>query len=205
MHGSSVVLPSDHFNAHAVLEAIERQSPTVLLGVPTMFLGELEAMAKRQIDSSLRAAVVGGAAITSALTKSIRTIMKTKEIFVIYGMMETGVTFMGSVDGLEESTGMVGSVMPHVCAKILNRSGQIARPMEKGELYTSGFSVQKGYFGDEKKTLEVMTQDKDGKIWMRTGDEAIIDASGCCRITGRIKDIIIRGEHIILSHLGKHN
>ncbi|KAE8142337.1 hypothetical protein BDV38DRAFT_295124 [Aspergillus pseudotamarii] len=193
LHGSPAVLPSDHFDAHAVLEAIQRQAPTVLIGVPTMFLAELEAMAKGQIDSSLRAAVVGGSAITPALTTNIRAIMKTKEVFVIYGMMETGVTFMGSVNGLEGSTGMVGCVMPHVCAKILNESGQIARPMEKGELYISGFTLQKGYFGEEEKTLEVMTQDKDGKIWMRTGDEAIIDASGCCHITGRIKDIIVRG------------
>ncbi|KAE8369807.1 hypothetical protein BDV27DRAFT_152689 [Aspergillus caelatus] len=192
-HGSSVVLPSDHFDAHAILEAIQNQTPTVLMGVPTMFLAELEAMAKGQVDSSLRAAVVGGSAITPALTRKIRTAMKAKETFVIYGMMETGVTFMGSVNELEGSTGVVGFVMPHVCAKILNRSGQIAGPMEKGELYTSGFTLQRGYLAEEKKTLEVMTQDQDGKIWMRTGDEAIIDASGCCHITGRIKDIIIRG------------
>ncbi|KAE8346767.1 hypothetical protein BDV24DRAFT_158397 [Aspergillus arachidicola] len=192
-HGSSVILPSDHFDPNKVVEAIQKQAPTVLLGVPTMFLAELETMAKGQVDTSLRAAVVGGSAVTSALRKNICTMMKTKDVYAVYGMTETGATFIGSLDGLEESTGMVGFVMPHICAKILNKSGQIARPMEKGELYTSGFTLQKGYFGDEEKTLETMTQDQDGKIWMRTGDEAVIDESGCCRITGRIKDIIIRG------------
>ncbi|KOC10780.1 AMP dependent ligase/synthetase [Aspergillus flavus AF70] len=192
-HGSSVILPSDHFDPHTVVAAIQKQAPTVLLGVPTMFLAELEIMAKEPADMSLRAAVVGGSVVTSALRKNICTTMKTKEVYSVYGMTETGATFIGSLDGLEESTGMVGYVMPHICAKVLNRSGQIARPMEKGELYTSGFTLQKGYFGEEEKALETMTQDQDGKIWMRTGDEAVIDESGCCRITGRIKDIIIRG------------
>ncbi|GMF74124.1 unnamed protein product [Aspergillus oryzae] len=181
-----------------LVAAIQKQAPTVLLGVPTMFLAELEIMAKEPADMSLRAAVVGGSVVTSALRKNICTTMKTKEVYSVYGMTETGATFIGSLDGLEESTGMVGYVMPHICAKVLNRSGQIARPMEKGELYTSGFTLQKGYFGEEEKTLETMTQDQDGKIWMRTGDEAVIDESGCCRITGRIKDIIIRGKQTIL-------
>ncbi|QMW34242.1 hypothetical protein G4B84_009708 [Aspergillus flavus NRRL3357] len=208
-HGSSVILPSDHFDPHTVVAAIQKQAPTVLLGVPTMFLAELEVMAKEPADMSFRAAVVGGSAVTSALRKNIRTVMKAKDVYAVYGMTETGATFIGSLDGLEESTGMVGCVMPHICAKILNKSGQIARPMEKGELYTSGFALQKGYFGEEEKTLETMTQDQDGKIWMRTGDEAVIDESGFCRITGRIKDIIIRGgENIspleIESRLASH-
>ncbi|KAE8326418.1 hypothetical protein BDV39DRAFT_215997 [Aspergillus sergii] len=193
-HGSSVILPSDHFDPHTVVAAIQKQAPTILLGVPTMFLAELETMANGLVDTSLRAAVVGGSAVTSALRKNIRTMMKTKDVYAVYGMTETGATFIGSLDGLEESTGMVGYVMPHICAKILNKNGQIARPMEKGELYTSGFTLQRGYFGEEEKTLETMTQDQDGKIWMRTGDEAVMDESGCCRITGRIKDIIIRAD-----------
>ncbi|GAB1196232.1 hypothetical protein APSETT444_005500 [Aspergillus pseudonomiae] len=192
-HGSAIVLPSDHFSAHAVLEAIKKQAPTVLLGVPTMFVAELDAMAKGQADTSLRAAVVGGSPMPSALTKNICDLMKIKEVHVVYGMMEAGVMFMGSFNGLEESTGMVGHVMPHVSAKVLNRSGEVASRGEKGELYTSGYSLQKGYFDDEEKTAEAMTRDKDGHIWMRTGDEAIIDENGCCYITGRIKDIIIRG------------
>ncbi|KAB8222328.1 hypothetical protein BDV33DRAFT_229606 [Aspergillus novoparasiticus] len=193
-HGSSVILPSDHFDPHTVAAAIQKQAPTVLLGVPTMFLATLEIMGKGLADNSLRAAVMGGSAVTSALRKNICTMMKTKDVYAVYGMTETGATFIGSLDGLEESTGMVGCVMPHIVAKILNKSGQIARPMEKGELYTSGFTLQKGYFGEEGKTLETMMQDQDGKIWMRTGDEAVIDESGCCRITGRIKDIIIRAD-----------
>ncbi|KAB8262941.1 hypothetical protein BDV32DRAFT_147117 [Aspergillus pseudonomiae] len=192
-HGSAIVLPSDHFSAHAVLEAIKKQAPTLLLGVPTMFVAELDAMAKGQADTSLRAAVVGGSPMPSALTKNICDVMKIKEVHVVYGMMEAGVMFMGSFNGLEESTGMVGHVMPHVSAKVLNRSGEVASRGEKGELYTSGYSLQKGYFDDEEKTAEAMTRDKDGHIWMRTGDEAIIDENGCCYITGRIKDIIIRG------------
>ncbi|GAB1205570.1 hypothetical protein APSETT445_004247 [Aspergillus pseudonomiae] len=209
-HGSAIVLPSDHFSAHAVLEAIKKQAPTVLLGVPTMFVAELDAMAKGQADTSLRAAVVGGSPMPSALTKNICDLMKIKEVHVVYGMMEAGVMFMGSFNGLEESTGMVGHVMPHVSAKVLNRSGEVASRGEKGELYTSGYSLQKGYFDDEEKTAEAMTRDKDGHIWMRTGDEAIIDENGCCYITGRIKDIIIRvgGENIspweVESRLASH-
>ncbi|OGM44080.1 AMP dependent ligase/synthetase [Aspergillus bombycis] len=192
-HGCSIVLPSDHFSTHKVLEAIQKQEPTLLLGVPAMFLAEVEAMAKEQTNTSLRAAVVGGSAMTSGLIKTICDVMAVKEVFVVYGMMETGATFMGSFNGSEESTGMVGRVMPHICAKVLNESGHNVRRMEKGELYTSGYSLQKGYFDDEEKTLEGMPRDNNGRIWMRTGDEAVIDEGGCCHITGRIKDIIIRG------------
>jgi acyl-CoA synthetase (AMP-forming)/AMP-acid ligase II len=195
-HGSSVVFPSDRCDPHATLEVIQDYTPTTLLGVPTMFLAEIEAMRAEELNTSLRKAVVGGSPVSSALVKNLRTRMKIREIFVAYGMTETGLTFMGNLDDQEdELSGLVGHVMPHICAKVLDNNGRTVRPGQKGELCTSGYSLQEGYYNNETKTSEVMTRDNKGRLWMHTGDEAIIYENGYCRVIGRIKDIIIRGKY----------
>jgi long-subunit acyl-CoA synthetase (AMP-forming) len=96
-------------------------------------------------------------------------------------------------DPLEKRLTTVGTILPHTQAKIVDREGNILPRGERGELLVSGFSLQKGYWRNPEKTAEAMVTDSDGILWMKTGDEAIFDVEGYCRITGRIKDIIIRG------------
>lgn len=96
-------------------------------------------------------------------------------------------------DPLEKRLTTVGTILAHTQAKIVDRDGNIRPRGERGELLVAGFPLQKGYWRNPEKTAEATVTDNYGVLWMRTGDEAIFDAKGYCRITGRIKDIIIRG------------
>jgi long-chain acyl-CoA synthetase len=98
-------------------------------------------------------------------------------------------------DPLEKRLSTVGRIIPHMTAKILDGDGNIVPLGTRGELCVSGFALQKGYWRDPEKTAEAMRADIHGDIWMHTGDEAMFDDEGYCHITGRIKDIIIRGTH----------
>ncbi len=95
----------------------------------------------------------------------------------------------------------VGSIFPHVTAKVIDSEGRIVPLGVRGELCVSGWLLQQGYYKNPQKTAEVMIRDKDGTLWMHTGDEATIDGEGYCRITGRIKDMIIRGKCCHCSHI----
>lgn len=88
----------------------------------------------------------------------------------------------------------VGRVLPHTMAKVVDGKGRILPRGARGEIAVSGYLVQQGYYKNPVKTSEVMIQDESGRIWMHTGDEGFFDDDGYCTITGRIKDIIIRGE-----------
>lgn len=112
------------------------------------------------------------------------------------GMTETSpASFMTSCrDPLEQRLGTVGKIMPHVTAKIIDSNMKIVPMGSKGELCVAGYLLQKGYWKAQQKTDEVMIRDDQGVLWIHTGDEASFDESGYCRITGRIKDMIIRGK-----------
>lgn len=128
---------------------------------------------------------------------------------ICYGMTETSpvscMTF--PTDPLEKRLHTVGRLLPHVEAKIVppslsshhgieNESGTADKILPigtKGELLVSGYNLMKSYWGSPSRTAEVLQKDKQGKVWMRTGDEAVIDEEGYVSITGRIKDLIIRG------------
>jgi long-subunit acyl-CoA synthetase (AMP-forming) len=94
----------------------------------------------------------------------------------------------------------VGKVFPHTQAKIVDVDGAIVPCGVKGEICTSGYALQRGYLKNEEKTLEAMRVDANGTVWMHTGDEGTIDQQGYCRVTGRIKDLIIRGERYSNNH-----
>ena len=96
-------------------------------------------------------------------------------------------------DTLEQKLETVGQIFPHVAAKVIDSENRIVPRGARGELCVSGWLVQQGYYKNPEKTAEVMIRDENGVLWMHTGDEATIDDQGYCRITGRIKDIIIRG------------
>jgi long-chain acyl-CoA synthetase len=97
-------------------------------------------------------------------------------------------------DTMEQKLETVGRVFPFVKAKVVDAENRIVPRGARGELCVSGWPLQKGYYKNPEKTAEVMIRDEEGVLWMHTGDEATLDAEGYCRITGRIKDIIIRGK-----------
>ncbi|PYH41090.1 acetyl-CoA synthetase-like protein [Aspergillus saccharolyticus JOP 1030-1] len=182
-HGSAIVFPSDHFHAESVIDAVFQEKATALLGVPTMFVAELEACAAKKLD------------ITTTLLSRLEERFGVKGMLIAYGMTETSpVTFMTSLDDArDKAMTSLGRVLPHTSAKVIRPDGTIARRGESGELCTSGYGLQKGYFENEAKTKEAMRRDADGRLWMHTGDQCYIDNEDYCHISGRIKDVIIRG------------
>lgn len=195
-HGSSIIMPSDVFDPGATLDAIAAEKCTALLGVPTMFVAELELNRKKKLKiTSVKTALAAGAPVPQAVMKMMDLEMSIKDILIAYGMTETSpVTFMTSLaDSQERRLRTVGTVLPHTGAKIVDKEGNIVPRGVRGEICTSGYALQKGYYQNELKTKEVMKMDENGILWMYTGDEGVIDEDGYCSITGRIKDIIIRG------------
>ncbi|KAK3116595.1 hypothetical protein LTR53_002893 [Teratosphaeriaceae sp. CCFEE 6253] len=196
-HGSAIVFPSQQFDAHAAVAAVEAEQCTVLYGVPTMFRAELDALAtrRRRLDS-LRIALAAGSPVLPSTMKQMGKAMGIGSVLIAYGMTETSpVTFATSIeDSLERRLRTVGTVFPHTGAKIVDGEGHIVPRGIAGEILTSGYALQQGYLKNEAKTHEAMRADADGTLWMHTGDEGVIDRDGYCRVTGRIKDMIIRGK-----------
>ncbi|KAH6662416.1 hypothetical protein F5X68DRAFT_144984, partial [Plectosphaerella plurivora] len=195
--GSAIVFPSEVFDAKATLDAVVREKATALLGVPTMFIAELEVLeSKKHVITTLRTGLAAGSPVAPHLMAGIKKNMGVKGMLIAYGMTETSpVTFITSLEDTEDRMfTTIGKVLPHTGAKIIGSHGEILPIGQKGELCTSGPALQRGYYNDEEKTQEVMRFDENGVRWMHTGDEAFIDAEGYAHITGRIKDIIIRGK-----------
>ncbi|KXH54738.1 4-coumarate-CoA ligase [Colletotrichum salicis] len=195
-HGSSIVFPSDNFNAEATLSAVVNEKATALLGVPSMFLAELEALQKSGSSiNTVRTGLMAGSSVPASLMTDVREKMHMEGILIAYGMTETSpVTFITSLeDSHEKRVVSVGKVLPHTAAKVVDAQGAIVPRGTRGELCTSGFALQKGYWKDQERTKEVMKLDDQGVVWMHTGDEGLIDNDGYAQITGRIKDLIIRG------------
>ena len=191
-HGACLC-PVEYFDPRKVLQTIERERCSSLYGVPTMFLAEMEDPQFKSFNlSSLRTGVMAGALCPEPLMKRAIEEMNLREITIIYGLTEAspGITQTLRNDTIEHRTRTVGKVLPEMEVKIVD---SIARESlganQTGELCVRGYNVMKGYYNNAEATCEAI--DKDG--WLRTGDQAIIDPDGYIRITGRIKDIIIRG------------
>lgn len=199
-HGAKIVFPSDQFDAERVVDAIAAEKCTALLGVPTMFLALLAANDRQRRDtSSIRTGIAAGSPVPLALMDRLERSINVQQMLIAYGMTETSpVSFMTSMeDSKERRLTTVGTVIEHTRAKIIDPNGNIVPRGTRGEICTSGFGLQKGYLNDEAKTREVMDKDEQGVLWMHTGDEGVIDELGYCTVTGRIKDLIIRGKSYI--------
>ncbi len=191
-HGAAMVYPSDGFDPRLTLEAIARERCTVLYGVPTMFIAELQHPDFASFDlASLRTGIMAGAPCPIEVMKRVIRDMHMSEVTIAYGMTETSpVSFQSSVDDpIERRVSTVGRVLPHIQVKIVDAQGRVVPRGTQGELCTRGYSVMKGYWDDAEKTREVL----DDAGWMHTGDLATIDEEGYCNITGRLKDLVIRG------------
>ncbi|KAJ3545117.1 hypothetical protein NM208_g2673 [Fusarium decemcellulare] len=195
-HGAAVGFAGRDFDPAQVVDMLVREKCTALHGVPTMFIAVLKQMDQVGANvNTIRTGIAAGTKIPPALLEEVQRRLGYKHIAITYGMTETSpASFMTeTTDGLEQKLETVGKVLPHVAAKVVDADNRILPIGARGELCISGYLLQKGYFKNPEKTAEVMIRDEDGVLWMHTGDEASIDEQGYCRITGRIKDIIIRG------------
>jgi fatty-acyl-CoA synthase len=192
VHGATIVYSSAGFDPLAVLQTVQNERCTVLHGVPTMFIAELEHPRFAEFDlSSLRAGIMAGAPCPIEIMRKVIDRMHMHDITIAYGMTETSpVSFQSSPkDSLERRVSTVGSIQPHMEAKVIDTEGHTLGRGEAGELCTRGYAVMLGYWDDEQRTHEAI--DADG--WMHTGDLGTIDAEGYCNIVGRVKDMVIRG------------
>ncbi|KAG4435289.1 hypothetical protein IFR05_009215 [Cadophora sp. M221] len=195
-HGSCIVFPSETFQPSSVLNAVTTEKCTGLHGVPAMFSAQLELLQDASMDlSTLRTGIAAGSSVPRKMMADLRDKMNLKEITSTYGMTETSPgSFMSYTDDpVDKRLTTVGKILPHTKAKVVNTRGETVPIGTRGELLVAGFQLQKGYWRNPKQTAEAMQADEDGCIWMRTGDEAMFDLEGYCSITGRIKDMIIRG------------
>lgn len=190
--GSTMVIPSEGFDPLNTLKAVSTERCTALYAVPTMFVAMLENTAFEQFNlRTLRTGIMAGAPCPVEVMRRVQSSMHMSEVTIAYGMTETSpVSFQSAVDDpLEKRVSSVGRIHPHVTVKIINEAGDIVPVGEQGELCTQGYSVMQGYWAEELQTRDSI--DNDG--WMHTGDLATLDADGYCKITGRLKDVIIRG------------
>jgi fatty-acyl-CoA synthase len=192
-HGATIVYPGDAFDPLAVLETVQAERCTALHGVPTMFIAELDHPRFAQFDlSTLRTGIMAGSPCPIAVMKRVVSDMHMGEVTIAYGMTETSpVSCQSGTDTpLERRVATVGRVQPHLEIRIADpETRATVQRGQTGEFCTRGYSVMKGYWGDEEKTREAV--DADG--WMHTGDLATMDEEGYVNIVGRIKDMVIRG------------
>lgn len=192
-HGACIVIPGEFFDPAQVLKVVEKEKCTSLYGVPTMFIAELDLPNLAQYNlKSLRTGLMAGAPCPIDTMRKVQSIMNMTEICVCYGMTETSPVSTESCtdDPLELRVTTVGTVHPHVEIKIIDpETGAIVPRGLPGELCTRGYSVMLGYWDNPEETRAII----DEKRWLHTGDIAVMDANGYVSITGRIKDIIIRG------------
>lgn len=192
-HGATIVIPSESFDASMTLQAVEQEKCTSLYGVPTMFIAALQLPNFESFDlTSLRTGVMAGSICPVEIMKQVQSKMYMKEISICYGMTETSPVSTQTIIGvsLEKQVNTVGTVQDHLELKIIDpNTGQIVPRGVAGELCTRGYSVMLKYWGQPEATAAVI----DEARWMHTGDLAVMDADDFITITGRIKDIIIRG------------
>jgi len=198
-HGAKIVYPAEIFDALATLGAIIAEQCTALHGVPAMFdtlLSLPEAKSLSAADLHLRTGIIAGAPVPRHLMELLISKLGMTEFTSSYGLTEASPTCFNAFtdDPVSVRLSTVGTLMPHAHAKIVDRDGCVVPLGQKGELCIGGYQLQAGYWNNSEKTAEVMVRDASGVLWLHTGDEAVFDERGYCSITGRFKDIIIRGK-----------
>ncbi|KAF0994995.1 3-[(3aS,4S,7aS)-7a-methyl-1,5-dioxo-octahydro-1H-inden-4-yl]propanoyl:CoA ligase [Geobacillus sp. TFV-3] len=189
----ATMVPVVEFHPKRVLETVEAERCTALHGVPTMFIAELNDPDFAKYDlSSLRTGIMAGSPCPVEVMKAVIEKMGMKDITIAYGQTEASpvITQTRTNDPLELRVETVGRALPGVEVKIVEpgTNKEVPRGVQ-GELCTRGYHVMKGYYNNPEATNEAI--DADG--WLHTGDLATMDENGYCRITGRLKDMIIRG------------
>jgi fatty-acyl-CoA synthase len=192
-HGACMVIPAPTFDPVATLQAVQAERCTSLYGVPTMFIAELSVPNFADYDlSSLRTGIMAGSPCPVEVMKQVIARMSMTEVGIAYGMTETSPvsTQTRADDSLDRRVSTVGRVGPHLEVKVIAPDTGATVPRgTPGELCTRGYSVMLGYWEQPDKTAEAV----DAAHWMHTGDLAVMDDDGYLAITGRIKDMVIRG------------
>jgi fatty-acyl-CoA synthase len=207
--GACAVIPSEHFNARAALEAVQGEHCTAIHGVPTMFIAELEhpGFDSYHLDS-LRTGIMAGAPCPPELMRRVMQQMHCPDILIGYGQTEASplTHLTHPEDNLHQRTKTVGRNLPHQEVKIIDPETCQILPLGKiGEICFRGYHTMQGYYGDPEATAEVIDEHR----WLHSGDLGHMDATGYLRITGRLKEMIIRGgeniypkeiEELIFTH-----
>ncbi|MFA7891958.1 AMP-binding protein [Pseudomonas putida] len=191
-HGTTMIYPSDAFDAELALRAVAEERGTILYGVPTMFIAMLDHPACQHVDlSSLRSGIMAGATCPIEVMRRVIDQMHMAQVQIAYGMTETSPVSLqtGPDDALELRVTTVGRTQPQLESKLIDPQGGTVARGQTGELCTRGYSVMLGYWDNPQATASAI--DADG--WMHTGDLAVMDEAGYVRIVGRNKDMIIRG------------
>ncbi|KAK5991240.1 Acyl-CoA ligase sidI [Cladobotryum mycophilum] len=204
--GAAIMFPSPAFDPVATVKMCVDHEATGLYGVSTMLVSIFEALdggAVPHPPRHLRKGIVAGSSVPESLMRMIYSRLGLQDLVICYGMTETSpVSCMTSPSHpFDKRCGSVGTPMPHTAVKIVSPvdRSEILPLNTRGELAASGYLVMEGYFGDPARTAEVRIRepapdgDSNGRVWMYSGDEAEMDEDGFVKITGRIKDLIIRG------------
>ncbi|MBP3716355.1 MAG: AMP-binding protein [Paludibacteraceae bacterium] len=190
-HGSTEVMV-EKFDPLVVLASVHKERCTALYGVPTMFIAELNHPMFDMFDlSSLRTGIMAGSLCPIELMREVEKKMFLK-VTSVYGLTETspGMTQTNIDDPIEKRATTVGTDFPFVDVKVINpETGEFCKPGEQGEMCCKGFNVMKGYYNNPKATEEII----DANGYLHSGDLGVKDEDGFYKITGRIKDMIIRG------------
>jgi fatty-acyl-CoA synthase len=191
--GAAILLPNWTFDARATLQAVHDEKATSVYGVPAMYVAEFGLPDFAGFDlTSLRTGMMSGAPCPVELMKRVLNEMHIGELVIAYGQTETSpvVTMSDAGDSIEIRVNTVGRAMPQTEICVISRvTGEMLPFGEQGEICARGYAVMKGYDGDPEGTAQVIQPDG----WLRTGDLGIMRQDGCIHLTGRSRDVIIRG------------
>ncbi len=190
---ATTMVPIEYFSPVKVMEALQNEKCTAVHGVPTMFIAMLEHpdFRKYRFDR-LRTGIMAGSPCPIKVMRQVIDVMGAREITIVYGQTEAspGCTMTSVDDSIELRVSTVGKAFPNMECKIIDpATGKDVPPGTPGEFVVRGYNVMKGYY----KMPEATAQAIDSEGWLHTGDLAVMDENGYFKITGRIKDMIIRG------------
>ncbi|MDH5720798.1 MAG: fatty acid CoA ligase family protein [Spirochaetia bacterium] len=191
--GACIVIACEHFDALKALQAVDKEKCTAIHGVPTMFIAELEHPEFKNYDmSSLRTGIMAGAPCAPELMNRVINEMSCREILIGYGQTEASpITHLTRpADSIKRRTETVGISLPYQEVKVIDlETGAVLPIDEEGEICFRGYHIMKEYYGDKEATQRAI----DEKGWLHSGDIGAMDAEGYVKITGRLKEMIIRG------------
>ncbi|HEY1580009.1 MAG TPA: AMP-binding protein [Terracidiphilus sp.] len=191
--GAALILPNWTFDARATLQAVHEERATSVYGVPAMYVAEFALPEFSTFDfTSLRTGMMSGAPCPVELMKRVLNEMHIGELVIAYGQTETSpvVTMSDAADSLEIRVNTVGRAMPQTEIQVISPTDSARLPIGmQGEICVRGYAVMKGYDGDPEGTAQVVRPDG----WLHTGDLGVMRSDGCLHITGRSRDVIIRG------------
>lgn len=191
-HGATLVFTED-FDPLMVFAAVQKEKCTAIYGVPTMFIEELAHPMFDRFDlSSLRTGIMAGDPCSIETVKQVMTKMHVKDIISVYGLTESspGMTATRTHNSPVVRSTTVGFELPNVEVKIVNtNTGELCEVEEQGEICCKGYNLMKGYYNNPEATAKII----DSEGWLHSGDLAVKTKNGFYRITGRLKDLIVRG------------